>query len=419
MKKTTNILAMSAAAMLLMASCTKEEVVQTNPGTPIRFSAFASGMTKGYAVSTYQNPPKDLKIYAFLQDKSDTTQYSSYFKATYNHDGRGGYYPASGGSYFWPSDKTSKLVFMGYSPAESLDTCFDSSSTTTPIVNSITDAQIINVAPKQLAKDQIDLLVFRTGAQSSSTSSNVPVYLQHALSAIEVYVANENWNNYQLLVKGVRIRTVGSGTLSLPTKAETDTVISQSYWEPNSTVYRDFYSSLPAQNAAILANNVPQIAYESSTGYFFLVPHQLTKWDGRANGGGSFIAVLCQINDLSTGKQLFPATEDKFGYAAVAISTNWEPGKKYKYTLRFFANGSGGAGTVPPEPTDPNPTDPDGEIIDPTPNPGDPVIGGSLYFNLQVNDWRSGVTDTPQYPGTSMDGRPVGPNPSTSTDQGA
>lgn len=131
-----------------------------------------------------------------------------------------------------------------------------------------------------------------------------------------------------------------------------------------------------------------------------LIPQQLTKWNGTAATTGAYLSVLCRICSLDGGNEilLYPqptATDDKAGkyaFSAVGIDTNWEPGKKYIYTLNFCENG-GGAGEIDPTPTDP--TNPNDQTIDPTPIPGgnggDPILGNPIKFTVTVDNW----TDQP------------------------
>ena len=73
--------------------------------------------------------------------------------------------------------------------------------------------------------------------------------------------------------------------------------------------------------------------------------------------------------------------DGKYAFSAIGIDTNWEPGKKYIYTLNFCGSG-GGTGQGDPDPD----VDPD---VDPDPgvDPGDPVLGGPIFFTVTVDDW--------------------------------
>lgn len=139
----------------------------------------------------------------------------------------------------------------------------------------------------------------------------------------------------------------------------------------------------------------------SGTDNWLMIPQQLTGMAMDAGGqdnGGAYIAVLCRISDM-TGNAVFPTLKtgestQKYAYTAVAIPTKWEAGHKYTYKLKFFG-ANGGAGTVDPDPTNPqNPSDPDVDT-DPLPGkkPGDPIIDSPITFNVNIEDWISGNSE--------------------------
>lgn len=109
-----------------------------------------------------------------------------------------------------------------------------------------------------------------------------------------------------------------------------------------------------------------------------LLPQQLVAWasatDKTNNANGAYIALKIQIT-TKDGARVYPAKGD-YDWAAVAIDTNWEAGKKYVYTLDF----SNGAGKVDPE--KPKPVDP----TDPF-NPGEDIFGKPIKFTVTVTSW--------------------------------
>ena len=139
----------------------------------------------------------------------------------------------------------------------------------------------------------------------------------------------------------------------------------------------------------------------SGTDNWLMIPQQLTGMAMDASGsdnGGAYIAVLCRITDM-TGNAVYPTsnageTTKKYAYTAVAIPTNWEAGHKYTYNLKFFG-AHGGAGSVDPDPT--NPQDPNDPDVDTNPlpgkNPGDPIIDSPITFNVSIEDWISGTAE--------------------------
>ena len=118
-------------------------------------------------------------------------------------------------------------------------------------------------------------------------------------------------------------------------------------------------------------------------GNAMLIPQQLVAWtpesDKPNTKKGAYLAVKINIV-TKDGAQIYPATQGEYDWAAVAIDTNWKPGKKYVYTLDF----SNGAGKVDPEkPTPVVPTDPF--------NPGEDILGSPIKFTVDVTPWEEDV----------------------------
>lgn len=111
-----------------------------------------------------------------------------------------------------------------------------------------------------------------------------------------------------------------------------------------------------------------------------LLPQQLVAWtpetDKVNTNKGAYIALKIQIT-TKDGARVYPAkAKGDYDWAAVAINTKWEAGKKYVYTLDF----SNGAGKVNPE--KPQPVDP----TDPF-KPGEDILGKPIKFTVIVTPW--------------------------------
>ena len=77
-------------------------------------------------------------------------------------------------------------------------------------------------------------------------------------------------------------------------------------------------------------------------------------------------------DDITAGNVTLCSDASEFAWACVPIDTNWEPGKKYVYTLNYSA---AGLGMADPE---------DGAV------PGEDIIPESpvkLWFTVTVSDW--------------------------------
>ena len=99
---------------------------------------------------------------------------------------------------------------------------------------------------------------------------------------------------------------------------------------------------------------------------------------------------VCYTDEDCTAAYTLTDTEDvkEFGWAALPVTANWEPGYIYTYTLDY----SYGVGLHGPEVTG-----------DAAPIAGDPVISDRVGVNVSVNDWQGlngSTTHTVEVPGS-------------------
>ena len=382
-------LAIPALAALALASCQQDETLSVNTGKAIRFNAFLNNTTR--ATATTKDNLTGFQVHALTT--ADGFSFTDVFtpddpKTNWNSE-----FP-----HYWPGDDT-QVSFFAYSPLTSeLTTAFGNDAKATIDVNLLpSNNKLENLVPVTAAEDQKDLIVaYNTGTNTANKGTGVALNFQHALSQITIKALNGNTDNMKVEVKGVKIASVGSkGTLTLPTNTAADQLVPLANWAPTG----DKASYMLGGSDATKLDLTDQ-AQQIGSGSFMVLPQTLTAWDGSADNtnGGAYISVLCRIlqNDgTGTFNQLWPSdgNDGKFAFAAVPVDGTWEPGKNYIYTLKFFFNG-GGAGVTDPEPTDPtDPTDPD---IPGTPDDGGKdIVGGKIYFTVDVQGWQDQAVDLP------------------------
>lgn len=341
MKKQIMFMAMTA---MLIASCSSDDVVSTNTGRAIDFRTSVG--TRG-AETTTANISKFWvtaidEAGANYFSKQEFTQESEFF--------------TSSPLYYWPAGK---LNFVAYSPSET-----DLGGTLT-ISN--TTKELKDFSPAAEIADQKDFVTATaSGTKAVNETSGVALTFAHQLSQIEIKAKNAN-TGYDYKVVGVRIGkpvskgtfTFGANTWSLTTTEKTNYAVE----------YTAAPRTLDADAATMMG---------TANDNAMLLPQQLVAWasatDKTNNANGAYIALKIQIT-TKDGARVYPAKGD-YDWAAVAIDTNWEAGKKYVYTLDF----SSGAGKVDPE--KPDPTDP----TDPF-KPGEDILGKPIKFTVTVTDW--------------------------------
>lgn len=361
---------LAAVVLAAMSSCSKDEVVEVNNGNAIAFRA-SLDRTISRGSETDLNNLQAFKVTAIGNDKN-------YFTNLVVNSSDGGHTWQTASTYYWPSFG---LSFFAYAPQ-------DIGSGAVSIDNSA--KKITGFSPSQTVSEQKDLVIaYNKGDRLKNEKPGVALNFKHALSQIEVKAKCMN-SNIKVEVLGVKVMNVaGTADFTFPEDKPTDSSyeLSQGQWT-NAKGTQGYL--IKGTTPVTLTSNAQSIMMDA--GNFMLIPQTLTKWDGTAASGGAYLSVLCRISSVDGDNEvlLYPlatSTDDKsgkYGLSAVAIDTNWLPGKKYTYTLTFCGSDSG-AGRI-----DPNPNSSD-SLIDPNPvsggNGGDLILGAPIKFTVTVDNW--------------------------------
>lgn len=371
----------AAAVITAMASCSNNEIIDVNPGEGISFRTSLDKATRTNAenVTTLDNL-SEFKVAGIGNG-------ATYMPELLVSKSASAWNTAS--TYYWPAYD---LNFFAYAPKDL--------GTGTATLNH-TAQTISGFAPAAEIADQKDLLIsYNTGNKTTNEASGVEMNFKHALSQIEIKAKCSN-PNIKIEVKGVRIVNAGrKADFTFPTEVTNSTyTLPQAKWSNLQDKDTKEAYKVKGENIVELTSSAQSIMFGQKN--FMLIPQQLTAWAGKGHTTGAYISVLCRIYSKSGSEEILlypktsPATrasvtlpeQTMYAYASVAIDTNWEPGKKYIYTLDFCSStNSGGAGLIDPNPD--NTTDPE---VDPNPKDGseggDPVLNGPIKFTVTVDNW--------------------------------
>lgn len=396
-----NYLLFGSLALSVLGSCSNDDVVDINKGSGISFRASLDKAVASRATGTIDNVTTLQNLQAF--NVTALGNGNNYFtdvpvNRVAGKVGTEAWQPSK--IYYWP---TYGLDFYAYAPSD-----------ITGVSISNTEKTIKNFEPTQDVANQKDLLIARNiGTKDDNDLLGVLLNFKHALSQIDVQAKCSN-PNIKIEVLAVKLANMATkGDFDFPT-GKTDSgsenvtlpdVDLNKQWKNLSDLNDHTKSYVVKGTSPVTLNEIPK-SLMFGNAKFMLIPQQLEAWNNDETKTGAYLSILCRISSLngSTSTLLYPqpTTNDnkdgKYAFAAVAINTNWLPGKRYVYTLDFCAP-NGGAGRIDPNPTDPTNTIPE---VDNVPvedgKGGDPILGKSIMYNVGVDDW----TDATPAPNINM-----------------
>lgn len=358
-----------------MVSCSNDDIVDVNHGEGIAFRASLDRALTRANATNLEN------LNAFNVTAIGNGQnYFTNMPVT-SEDKGSTWKPAH--TYYWPSYD---LSFFAYAPQEP--------GGTVSIDNN--GKKITGFSPSQKVSEQKDLVVsYNTGNKKNNEEKGVAMNFKHALSQIEVKAKCSN-EKIKIEVRGVKlVNAAATADFTFPNEVtNTNYTLTQDKW--SNLQEKDDHSKaymITGKDKVELKAVAQSIMFGDDN--FMLIPQKLTKWDGTESKNGAYLSVLCRIYSLDDGNEtlLYPRpTENdnkdgKYAFAAVAIDTDWEPGKKYTYTLNFCGDG-GGAGEIDPNPGPVDPTDPTEPEIDKKPGTGgEEILGKPIKFTVTVDNW--------------------------------
>lgn len=372
MKKMKKYYFLAAGLLLMLGSCSQDDIVEANLGADeIRFAAVTNGATRAADIYNPKEMPASFQVSAMSQGKvyiSDDKIERKGSEAPYTWEN-------STGTRYWPEDAVDFYAHVNAGTTFALNSG-------TPTFNNFTVESAVG--------SQVDLLY---AVKKEQTKKEAPVTLnfRHALSQIVFKARNESENIY-VQIKGIKVVNVkGQGTYKFPTvttdpnipKENSDNETSRGSWklEGGNVTYDVELDALTAVEGSKTNPTVVNLTDEKGTA-LMLMPQTTNAWnpetnpdpDGSTAGSkattDTYLLVDCVIYNVSGEGSDLPGdnvclwgTEIKkedvvVGYTtkelAIPVKFAWEEGKKYTYTL-VFGNGNGGYNPDPDPGTDPDP----------------------------------------------------------------
>jgi hypothetical protein len=334
MKKRLFFLPMVA---IMMAACSSNETIEVNEnkGDLISFRPIVKGVTRA-ADADLSSDATSFNVEAFNTGTATSPYFSN---VTFTNSG-GTFTSAT--KYYWP---TTNLDFYAYSPISSGQ-----------FVK--TDYKTFTITPSATVSEQVDFIYANTKNKGKGSTGEVTTLnFRHAGAKIVVKVKNSA-PNLKFEISGWKLGYLDNTAIFTYADANTDASNAQlafSDWTNNSdqnadNTYSTTFTANPiaaSQSTAYFLGNTgtPSESTDESLN-MILIPQTLTaatayaSAETNAKPNGSYIALKMVIkNNTDAGETVADATgDDKWAMWPIG-GYNWEPGKKYTYTIDLAGGG--------------------------------------------------------------------------------
>lgn len=376
MKRKIFLLAVAVAAL---ASCSNDETLSVNQGldeaNQIRFRPWTNSVTRASSVADVTTA----NLTSFTVNAMKANTETSYFSNAVFTGSSGNDYTSTN-KYYWPASES--LDFYAYSPAGNGQVSYTNYKTFTVTPTAGTDPA-----------GQVDLVYAATkGKNKASNATGVALNFRHTGAKIVCKVKNSS-STLKFGVDGWKVGYLSpSGTFTFA-DANTDgqntgsgITLAFGQWGSHAaaSISTEYASTFVLKNIAASATAT------SLDGEMILVPQTLTAATNYASTAadaklnGTFIAVKLYILNNSTGSELIAGGGTTASPTTIwAIwpigGYNWEPGKKYTYTIDLSGGGY----------YEQNNSDGDNDL--------DPILEGAeiKFVSVTVDDWNGNYYEVP------------------------
>ena len=322
-----------------MAACSSNETIEVNEnkGDLISFRPIVKGVTRA-ADADLSSDGKSFNVEAFNTGTATSPYFSN---VTFTNSG-GTFTSAT--KYYWP---TNNLDFYAYSP-----------TTSGQFVK--TDYKTFTITPSATVSEQVDFIYANTNNKGKGSTGEVTTLnFRHAGAKIVVKVKNSA-PNLKFEISGWKLGYLDNSATFTYGDANTDTQdgaqLAFTDWSGNSdrsaaNTYSTTFTANPiaaSQSTAYFLGNAgtPSTSATDESLNMILIPQTLTAATAYASAAtdakpnGSYIALKMVIkNNTTAGETVADATaNDKWAMWPIG-GYNWEPGKKYTYTIDLAGGG--------------------------------------------------------------------------------
>lgn len=341
-----NFLMLAAIFGALLTGCSNEEIanVETSQQNVIGFNVLSNkAQTKATPITPSNLTSTDFDVFAYTEDG---TAFMGKVDTGWAHDGVQIKYKDGKWDYadktelrYWPNTDT-PLDFYAISPG-TVTLGFDEhySWNFNPDTQQIYYMCMDEYGDGKGKHEDHDIMYGIAKAQTKDTNKGIVKFtFKHALSQV-AFKAKTELPNMEVSINEIEIMHAKiSGTFTLPKDTDTDPTAENNWTLPD----KGDYSPTVVKDANISVNSNVDATDISCTTPIFTIPQKLTQWNvsnestktkAQADDAlQSYLKIICKIKQSGV---YVVGSDSNYGTIYVPFGADWQPGKRYIYTLIF------------------------------------------------------------------------------------
>lgn len=231
---------------------------------------------------------------------------------------------------YWP---TTALNFYAVNPGSTTSFSWNFTNQKKQITYACSDEYVKNSKGEYFNPKNIDAMYAVTKNQTQTNNDGfVKFNFKHILSQV-VFQAKTQYANMEVEIKALSIHNFyWGGTFTIPEGEP-----SQTDWAPTTISYHST-GFTAVMDKSIKVAKTDEVTNISTEGPMLFIPQKLTEWDLKGSidatttAKQSYLKITCKIKQ--SGAYLF-GSDTTFGELFVPFGADWQPGKRYIYTLIF------------------------------------------------------------------------------------
>lgn len=336
------LLTAAFAVMASLSGCSDTELASIDTAqekTPIGFHTVGSQMgSRAESINTEKLKNYNFNVYAFTRNESDGSDGALFMGTvdtqlenggvTISHNGSNWNYADLNNLKYWPTGALNFYAVSPVSKSESVPTYYTwQISQNTKVISYL--------SPDEYGKGSFPYtdVMYAIAPNRSKTDNGGKVLLKfrHITSQV-VFMAKKQLSDMDVEIKSIKLHNFEtSGTFSIP---KNDTDPKQSDWNTTPIPNPSGFTVIKDQKI-VVKTDATDISTKTP---MFLIPQQKAAWDPSHNittannNKECYLSIECKI---SIDGHAITTPAGKYETLYVPFPVDWQPGKRYVYTLVF------------------------------------------------------------------------------------